>query len=83
MPKSNARKRTDYTPPPPKKVRTEPRIQNWIGPLMVALFVVGLAWIVVYYVSRAEFPISALGDWNLLVGLLLIAGGFIAATRWK
>lgn len=83
MPKSNVRKQADYTPPPPKRVRREPRVQSWVGPIMVTLFLVGLAWIVVYYVSQSNYPIGSFGDWNLAIGLALIAGGFIAATKWK
>lgn len=83
MPKSNVRKQADYVPPPPKRIRTQARVQAWTAPIMVTLFLLGLAWIVVYYISRAEFPIGAFGDWNLLIGLLMIAGGFVAATRWK
>jgi hypothetical protein len=39
--------------------------------------------VVVYYVTSAEWPIGAIGDWNLLVGLGLIALGCITATKWR
>jgi len=50
---------------------------------MVVLLVLGLAWVVVYYVTEADLPIAALGDANLLVGLGLIAAGCVVATQWK
>jgi len=45
--------------------------------------VLGLAWVVVYYVTQAEYPVAALEDWNLLVGLGLIAAGCLTATKWR
>ena len=46
--------------------------------------VLGLAWIVVYYVTQASLPVmSALGGWNLIIGMGLITAGFIAATKWR
>ena len=83
MPKSNVRKQADYTPPPPKRVRSEPRVQSWVGPIMVGFFLIGLAWIVVYYVTQSKYPIPPIDDWNLAIGLLFIAAGFVAATKWK
>ena len=82
MPESKSRKEFAYQPPP-KKTPGPPRLQNWVAPTMVTLLVVGLVWIVVYYVTEAKWPIAALGDWNLLVGLALIAGGCVAATKWR
>lgn len=84
MPKSRIRKRSDFTPPPerpPKEQRV--RSTAWVAPTMVVLLLVGLAWVVVYYVTEADLPIAALGDANLLVGLGLIAAGCAVATRWK
>ncbi len=84
MPKSPIRKKSDYTPPPAKPPK-EQRVRStaWVAPTMVALLVLGLAWVVVYYVTEADFPIAALGDANLLVGLGLIAAGCVVATKWK
>lgn len=82
MPESKSRKEFAYTPPP-KKAPGPPRLQTWVAPTMVTLLVVGLAWVVVYYVTETAYPIAAFGDWNLLVGLGLIAGGCITATKWR
>lgn len=84
MPKSRIRKRDDYAMAPAKPPK-EQRVRStaWVAPTMVALLVVGLAWVVVYYVTEANWPIEALGDANLLVGLGLIAAGCAVATRWK
>jgi len=82
MPEPISRKQFTYTPPP-KKTPGPPRLQTWVAPTMVVLLVLGLVWVVVYYVSQAEYPVSALGDWNLLVGLGLIAAGCVTATKWR
>jgi Cell division protein CrgA len=83
VPKSRVRKRTVYTPPPPKSARRKVS-PPWVGPLIVALLVLGLAWIVVYYVSANGFPgMSALGNWNLVIGFGLVIGGLTLATKWR
>lgn len=53
---------------------------------MLGTFLVGLTWIVVYYVTSQEpnVPlISELGNYNLLVGVGFMATGFVFATRWE
>ena len=74
MPKSRVRKRTVYTPPPPKTARRKVSAP-WVGPTIVVCLVVGLAWIVTYYLSNGSVPgISSLGAWNLVVGFAFIIG---------
>ena len=83
MPKSRVRRRTVYTPPPPKtgKRKVSP---PWVAPTIVACLVIGLAWIVVYYVSQGSIPgMSALGAWNLVVGFVFIIAGVTLSTRWR
>ena len=82
MPKSRVRKRTVYTPPPPKTARRKVSAP-WVGPAIVACLVIGLAWIVVYYLTQGSAGISALGAWNLVVGFGFIIVGVILATRWR
>ena len=84
MPKSRIRKKPDYTPPPAKQ--TPVKIDNgrgWVAPLMLAMFLIGLAWIVVFYVTTGEMPVRALGNWNIVGGFGFIAGGFGVSTQWK
>lgn len=84
MPKSRIRRRGAFTPPGserPKVVRVgSPR---WLVPLMVACFVIGLLWVVVYYVTQADYPIKDIGLWNMGLGFGFIIVGFGLATRWK
>lgn len=88
MPESKGRKKDVYTPPPTGKgERKVARIgsPSWLAPTMVALFVIGLTYIVIYYIAGADIPfMSALSPLiNVGIGFLFIAGGFFLATRWK
>jgi hypothetical protein len=81
VPKSKVRKKAVYTPPPRStKANVSP---SWLAPTMVACLILGLAWIATFYVSGQSLPISALHQWNLVVGFALIVGGVILATRWR
>jgi hypothetical protein len=53
---------------------------------MLGCFLLGLIWIVVYYVTSQDFElpvIADLGNYNLLVGIAFMAVGFVFATRWE
>lgn len=87
MPESKGRKKAAYTPPPSKGERKIARLgsPSWLAPTMVTLFVVGLAYIVVFYIAGSQVPImrdlSPLV--NVGIGFAFIAGGFALATRWR
>ncbi len=55
----------------------------WFKPIMFGLMLVGLAWIIVFYVSSATLPIASLGDGNILVGFGILFVGFLMTTRWR
>ncbi|HEY2262579.1 MAG TPA: cell division protein CrgA [Streptosporangiaceae bacterium] len=83
MPKSRVRKRTVYTPPP-SKTAARKASAGWVGPAIVVFLVLGLAWIVVYYLSQGSIPgFSTLGAWNLVIGFAFILVGVTLATRWR
>jgi len=53
---------------------------------MLGCFLVGLLWIVVYYVTgqTATVPLlSDLSQYNLVVGIGFMAVGFVYATHWE
>lgn len=82
MPKSRVRQKTAYTPPPTRsaKKRVSP---PWVAPLMVGLFLLGIIWLILFYVSNNAIPVKALGNWNLLVGFGFIVAGFGVSTQWR
>ena len=68
-----------YTKPIPKSVRRSPQ---WYGALVLALLIVGVAIIVLNYLSH--LPGVAHGSaWGLVAGLVLIFAGFLLATRYR
>lgn len=53
---------------------------------MLGSFLVGLLWIVVYYITSADASIPLirdLGNYNLIVGIGFMAVGFVYATKWE
>lgn len=83
MPRSRIRRRSAFTPPPDKTKAVRVGSPRWLVPTMLTLMIVGLLWVVVYYVTQTEYPIGSLGNYNMLVGFGLIAVGFGLSTRWK
>jgi uncharacterized membrane protein (DUF485 family) len=88
VPKSRIRKKKSdsYTPPDkrqPTKIDMRAGGRRWVAPLMLAMFVIGLAWIVVFYVTQGDLPVDAIGNWNIVVGFGFIAVGFVVSTQWK
>jgi Uncharacterised protein family (UPF0233). len=55
----------------------------WFKPLMLGFMIVGLLWIVVFYVSQSQLPIPQLGAWNILIGFGIAFVGFLMTTRWR
>ncbi len=83
MPKSRVRKKPVYTPPSTRSAKRKVS-PPWLAPTMVGCLVVGLAWIAVDYVTQSDMPgLSALGEWNLVCGFVLIVAGVVLATRWR
>jgi len=83
VPESKGRSKPAYTPPRTAKKDTTPN-PRWFVPLMLGLMIVGLLWVVTYYISGVnQFPIPAIGRWNLAVGFGLMLAGFLMTTRWR
>jgi hypothetical protein len=82
VPESRARKKPAYTPPPTKSTANK-QSASWYAPVMCALFVIGLAYIVVFYLTQGDWPIQAIGPWNVVIGFGIIMAGFVMATRWR
>ncbi|MEI6649575.1 MAG: cell division protein CrgA [Actinomycetes bacterium] len=85
MPKSRIRKKEKaYVPPEvlnAKPVRLDS--PSWLAPTMVTAFLVGLIWIVIFYISSTKYPVPSIGAWNMVIGFGFIGTGFMLATKWK
>ncbi|MCM3694959.1 cell division protein CrgA [Microbacterium oleivorans] len=55
----------------------------WFKPIMLGLMLIGLIWIIVFYLSGQAFPIPDIGPWNLAIGFGIAFIGFLMTTRWR
>jgi hypothetical protein len=71
--------------PQPRKSRDTEGNPNpvWYKPVMFGFMLLGLVWIIVFYISQATLPVAALGQWNILVGFGIAFIGFLMTTRWR
>lgn len=85
MPKSTVRKKTVYTPPTDVKpvVRKHKASPRFVPVLAVVLLVVGIAWLVVYYLSSGQYPITPLKVGNLAVGFACLIAALGVLTQWR
>jgi cell division protein CrgA len=86
VPKSRIRKKADFTPPPAPKQVTGLKLsanRGWVAPVMLAMFLLGLAWIVLFYVTGGSLPLESFNNWNIVIGFGFIAAGFGVSTQWK
>lgn len=59
---------------------TTPR---WFVMTMISMFLFGLLWLVVWYVSSGALPIPPIGGWNIVIAFGVMMVGLIMAMRWK
>lgn len=86
MPKSRPRKKNSSpgSTPSAARVHAPGMAKRWAAPAMLTCWLLGLIWVVVYYVAGDQIPgMRELGNWNLLIGMGLIAVGFVFATQWE
>ena len=58
----------------------------WFKPLMFGFMLLGLLWIVVFYISGGTLPIpfsSEQSSWNILIGFGIAFVGFIMTLWWR
>jgi hypothetical protein len=88
VPKSKVRKKSAYTPPEgvlqsgsARALKPSPR---WYAPVMVGLMLIGLLWIVVFYVAGDRIPFMlSLNAWNFAIGFGAMVAGLIMSMRWR
>ena len=88
MPKSKLRKKVQESHAHEAQVHTtQPDLPvespRWLAPVMVGNFLVGLIWIVIFYVSQTTYPIPSIGAWNMVIGFSFVGVGFSLATKWR
>ncbi len=55
----------------------------WFKPLMIGFMLLGLVWVLVFYLSNQQFPIPGILGWNLVIGFGIAMVGFLMTTRWR
>ena len=55
----------------------------WFKPIMLGLMILGLLWVIIFYLSSQAFPIPGIGGWNLVIGFGIAFVGFLMTTRWR
>jgi hypothetical protein len=84
MPESKGRRKPKSRIPVDPAAEAFPAASpRWLVPAMLTCFVLGLLWIVLYYLVPTMPVMSDLGAWNMLIGFGLIMVGFGLSTRWR
>ena len=84
MPESKGRAKPAYTPPPERRSKKKAMGNPpWFVPVMLGLMVLGLLWVVTFYVMETKYPIPNIGNMNLVIGFGLMISGFLMTTRWR
>ncbi|HWM33006.1 MAG TPA: cell division protein CrgA [Pseudolysinimonas sp.] len=76
------------------KPRTKPEVTEtrsgdaapnpvWFKPVMFGFMLIGLIWIIVFYLSQGSLPIPSITSWNILIGFGIMFIGFLMTTRWR
>jgi uncharacterized membrane protein len=55
----------------------------WFKPIMFGFMLLGLIWIIVFYLSDASWPIPGIGSANIAIGFGFLIIGFFMTTRWR
>ncbi|ATG56449.1 hypothetical protein CFK41_02965 [Brachybacterium ginsengisoli] len=65
-----------------RRVAAAGQTPSWLAPTAVVLLILGLLYLVTYYLSSGQLPLP-IGDWNLAAGfgVLMVGGGML--MFWK
>jgi len=83
VPESKGRAKPAYTPPPKRSSKKNMTNPPWFVPVMLGLMILGLRWVVTFYVTATAYPIPNIGYKNLIIGFGLMISGFLMTTRWR
>ncbi|MCX6498446.1 MAG: cell division protein CrgA [Arthrobacter sp.] len=83
MPESKPRKRN--APVSQQTSATQAYKPNpvWFKPVMFGLMIIGLLWIITFYISEGTLPVKDWASWNIVAGFGIAIVGFLMTTRWR
>ena len=58
-----------------------PLSPRWWAPAFVTLLLLGLVWLMVYYISSGAYP--NISWWNMVIGLGIMMVGFLMTLKWR
>ena len=82
MPESKPRKRPARTVETAAKEQYKPN-PVWFKPVMFGLMIIGLLWIITFYITSGQYPVAAWESWNIVAGFGIAIAGFLMTTRWR
>jgi hypothetical protein len=72
----------DVEPEAPRRDAEAPN-PVWFKPIMFGFMLLGLVWVLVFYLSNGNLPIPGIAAWNLAIGFGIALIGFLMTTRWR
>ena len=78
MPRSRSKRRRYVPPPRPRPKPSAP----WVGPTIVISLIVGLVYILLFYMQVLPPMLDRLNNINLAIGFVPLIFGLLLATRW-
>jgi Cell division protein CrgA len=87
VPKSQVRKKKVYTAPTDVRPTTTAAAKKpspiWLPVTAVSLIVIGIVWLVVFYLSEQQYPVESWRYWNLAIGFGAMVSSLILLSRWR
>lgn len=78
-----ARTRPTTKPEPQRQSGDSVPNPIWFKPVMFGFILIGLVWILIFYISGSQLPIQSIQAWNLAIGFGIMLIGFLMMTRWR
>lgn len=67
-----------------QRLTKAPGTRRWVAPAFITVGLLGVIWLVVYYIAGRDVPVmNKLGDWNILIGMGLMAIALGLSMLWK
>jgi Cell division protein CrgA len=83
VPESKPRKKTVGAEGPSQAAQAYKPNPVWFKPVMFGLMIIGLLWIITFYISEGALPVQAWESWNIVAGFGIAIIGFLMTTRWR
>ena len=83
MPESKPRKKTAAAEKPASASQAYKPNAVWFKPVMFGLMIIGLLWIITFYISEGQLPVRDWESWNIVAGFGIAIVGFLMTTRWR